>query len=221
MMEKYTKLRCDTFLVIVLTSLAFCCVFSAGNSKVGQNKKKNLYKRNLQNTLRLRSASKCFLPDRRDFASAKKRQGLRKRKRISDWLKVQLQNVFSLSLFFFYSVAVVLCQVCTVFFFLFLILVLQYINIFTFLTFPFFEITAIFFNKKRKLVIFNDASAASFVFNLLMNPSPREAGGFFRLLQMSSLPKQAENASLKSDLQVDPRISTEGASERDPDPIHS
>lgn len=97
--------------------------------------------------------------------------------------------MFSLSLFFFYSVAVVLCQVCTVFFFLFLILVLQYINIFTFLTFPFFEITAIFFNKKRKLVIFNDASAASFVFNLLMNPSPREAGGFFRLLPMSSLPK--------------------------------
>lgn len=81
--------------------------------------------------------------------------------------------------------AVVLCQVCTVFLFLFLILVLQYINIFTFLTFPFFEITAIFFNKKRKLVIFNDASAASFVFNLLMNPSPREAGGFFRLLPAS------------------------------------
>lgn len=93
--------------------------------------------------------------------------------------------MFSLSLFFFYSVAVVLCQVCTVFLFLFLILVLQYINIFTFLTFPFFEITAIFFNKKRKLVIFNDASAASFVFNLLMNPSPREAGGFFRLLPAS------------------------------------
>lgn len=44
MMEKYTKLRCDTFLVIVLTSLAFCCVFSAGNSKVGQNKKKTFIK---------------------------------------------------------------------------------------------------------------------------------------------------------------------------------
>lgn len=92
MMEKYTKLRCDTFLVIVLTSLAFCCVFSAGNSKVGQNKKKNLYKRNLQNTLRLRSASKCFLRALTEeiLRVAKKRQGLRKRKRISDWLKVQL-----------------------------------------------------------------------------------------------------------------------------------
>lgn len=104
MMEKYTKLRCDTFLVIVLTSLAFCCVFSAGNSKVGQNKKKNLYKRNLQNTLRLRSASKCFLPDRRDFASVKKTTRTAQKKKNKRLAQSSAVECFlSLSFFFLFS----------------------------------------------------------------------------------------------------------------------
>lgn len=110
-MEKYTKLHCDTFLVIVLTSLAFCCVFSAGNSKVGQNlkkkKKKTFYKRNLQNTLSLRSASECFLCALTEVilrVAKKKKQTIRtaKKKKEATGSKFSCRK-FSLSLSFLFS----------------------------------------------------------------------------------------------------------------------